>query len=557
MQRPKALGQCLACLAGLLLTLASSTALLAADKDDKVLYWGDLHVHTSYSMDAFAMGERMTPTDAYRFARGAAVSLSDGSQQKLNRPLDFVALTDHAETFGLMSVCQQPGPQSEYCRAFDAASDGSSFNAFRDFFLPALFRNESVCNRDDVDCERGHREAWQRVIANAEAANKPGEFTAFVANEWSLSPGNLHWHRNLIYRTASVPERAINSIDEPDAITMWQALEDRCLPHSDCEVLAIPHNSNLSLGGSFNEPEASTDDLLRRSRFEKLIEIHQHKGASECYPGSPLSDEACDFEIRLPIPVDRQGSPPTDEQHKQIATGYVRHALARGMAEHTARGFNPFRYGIVGSTDTHSARPGDVDEGAWRGASGRFDIRPERMRLLETNNPGGLTGVWAEENTRDRIFAALKRREVFATSGPRIALRFHLSWDNEANHCTRASSTDRVVMGSTVSARDSLARPVLYVEALKDADPLTRVDLIKLTLVNGDVKQTVTTTDLGRRQQKHACVRFADEEFDSANPALWYARVLQQPTPRWRKDDNGNDVLIQERAWSSPIWYEP
>ncbi len=522
-----------------------------------MLYWGDLHVHTSYSMDAFAMGERMTPADAYRFARGAAVSLSDGSEQKLARPLDFVALTDHAETFGLMSVCQQSGPQSDYCEAFDAASDGSSFNAFRDFFLPALFRNESVCNRDDVDCDLGHRETWQRVVANAEAANKPGEFTAFVANEWSLSPGNLHWHRNLIYRSASVPERAINSIDEPDAISMWQALEDRCLPDSDCEVLAIPHNSNLSLGGSFNEPEASTDDLLRRSRFEKLIEIHQHKGASECYPGSPLSDEACDFEIRLPIPIERQGSAPSEEQHEQIATGYVRQALANGLAEHSTRGINPFRYGVIGSTDTHSARPGDVDEATWRGASGRFDVRPERMRLLDTNNPGGLTGVWAEENTRDRIFAALKRREVFATSGPRIALRFHLSWDGKADDCRRAPSSDRVLMGSTISAKSNEAMPVLYVEALKDTDPLARVDLIKLTLVDGEVRQTLTSINLDRRQQKHACVRLEDEEFDSANPALWYARVLQEPTPRWRQDDDGNAVMIQERAWSSPIWYEP
>ncbi|MCR9277729.1 MAG: DUF3604 domain-containing protein [Pseudomonadaceae bacterium] len=544
-------------LALFIMTLASSPAIIAADRDEKALYWGDLHVHTSYSMDAFAMGERMTPADAYRFAQGEAVALSDGSEQKLARPLDFVALTDHAETFGLMSVCQHSGPQSDYCEGFAAASDGSSFDSFRDFFLPALFRNESVCNRDDVDCDAGHREAWQRVIDNAEHANKPGEFTAFVANEWSLSPGNLHWHRNIIYRTASVPARAINSIDEPNAVAMWRALDERCLASEGCDVLAIPHNSNLSLGGSFSEPEASTDDLLLRNRFEKLIEIHQHKGASECYPGSPLSDEACDFEIRLPIPIEHQGSPPSNEQHEQIATGYVRQALGKGLREQASRGINPFRYGIMASTDTHSARPGDVEEATWRGASGRFDVRPERMRLLNTNNPGGLTGVWAENNTRDRIFAALKRREVFATSGPRIALRFHLSWDEDANDCRQKSSAGQTVMGSTVSARDNLSSPVLYVEALKDNSPLARVDLIKLALVDGEIEQTITSVDLDRRQRNHACVRVEDAGFDSSTPALWYARVLQSPTPRWRTEDDGSSLQIQERAWSSPIWYEP
>lgn len=542
-----------------LLAILASSAL--ADDDlrgqDKTLYWGDLHVHTNLSMDAFAMGERLTPLDAYGFAKGGSVTLADGSERQLERPLDFVALTDHAETFGLMTVCNQDGPQSDYCSGFEAISDGTSFDAFRVYFLPALFHNESVCNRDDVDCEAGHREAWQRVIENAEAANQPGKFTAFVANEWSLSPGNLHWHRNLIYRNANVPARAINSIDEPDAIALWRALDERCKLEKGCEVLAIPHNSNLGLGGSFFEPEASAADLTLRSRFETLLEIHQHKGSSECYPGALLSDEACSFEIRLPIPIERQGSPVTREQQDQIATGYARHALGEGLKAQQAEGLNPFRYGFVGATDTHGARPGDVEESDWRGSSGRFDIDAQRRNLpaLKDNNPGGLTGVWAEANTRDALFSAMKRREVFATSGPRIALRISLDHDTSVDRCSNNDTPATAIMGQTVTA--ALDTPVLTVEALKDGMPLHRVDIIRLSLDGDSIRQDVNIVTLNETQASHACVQFADTTFDPDVPTLWYARVLQEATPRWRRNEDGSEVLINERAWSSPIWYEP
>lgn len=541
------------CQLGLLLLLAS-----VCQAQDQQLLWGDLHVHTSYSMDAFSMGTRLTPTDAYRFARGEPLTLADGSSAQLARPLDFVAITDHAETFGIMNVCTGAAADHPYCTGFARLSDGKSFDAFREYFLPALFHNKSLCGEAGLDCAGAQRSMWQRVIDEADAANEPGTFTAFVANEWSLSPGNLHWHRNLIYRTSTVPERPINALDEPDAVALWRALDERCAAVAGCDVLAIPHNSNLGLGGTFAIAEASTADLLRRSRFEKLIEVHQHKGQSECYPGSTLSDEACDFEVRLPIPIARQGTPPTLEQQQQIASGYIRQALAEGLQRQQRDGLNSLRYGFVGATDTHSARPGDVDEEGWKGGSGRFDLDATNRAQLIDNNPGGLTGVWAEANTRDAVFAALKRRHSFATSGPRIALRFFASFETRKNHCRdRRNRADVVAMGAVMPATGTRRAPQFYVEAMKDQAPLERIELIKLSVEGDTVVQTITPVTLARRQQTQACVRIPDEAFNPQGTALWYVRVLQQPTPSWRQLPDGSPQLVAERAWSSPIWYEP
>ena len=500
------------------------------------------------------MGTRFTPEDAYRFAKGQSLTLADGTSVKLDRPLDFVAITDHAETFGVMGACQGFAAQSAYCQEFARRSDGRSFDSFRDYFLPALWHNRSLCSQPDIDCSTAGHDVWQRVVTQAEAANEPGVFTAFVANEWSSSPANLHWHRNLIYRTSDVPVHPINAIDEPGIVSMWRALDDRCRVQDNCEVLAIPHNSNLGLGGSFAVPSARASDFELRSRFEKLIEIHQHKGQSECYPGALLSDEACDFEIRIPIPIAGQGSPPTADQQLQIANGYVRQALADGVRE-SATDQNTLKLGFVGATDTHSARPGDVEDSTWRGASGRYDLNEANRKTLVPNNPGGLTGVWAQANTRDAIFNALGQRATYATSGPRIAVRFFHSSSPDGN-CETMAQTDATFMGGTLPGSDT-EKAYFYVEVLKDRVPLARVDLIKLSLVNDQIKQTIQSIDLVAGQQTQACVQIDDSDFDASVPSVWYARVLQQPTPRWRRNDDGTPKMIAERAWTSPIWHEP
>ncbi len=508
---------------------------------DKQIFWGDLHVHTSFSMDAFVWNNQASPEEAYAFARGEAQATAAGPV-RLARPLDFAAVTDHAEYFGAMQQCHGWALDTPFCRALVAAAAEDSPRGFSELFLPALLAGDRRCQGNAAACDVAERSAWQRMIDAANGANEPCRFTAFVANEWTASPENLHWHRNLIYASDVVPERAVNAFDEPTQEAMWQALEARCVEAEGCRVLAIPHNGNIGMGGAFNVEGHDQAMLSLRARFEKLVEIHQHKGNSECFPGSSLSDEACRFESMLPIPLLRALAVVprelTAEEHAEISRGYVRDTLARGLELVGDAGVNPFRYGFVGATDTHSGRPGDVAEEGWQGAIGTYDANPERRATYVHYNPGGLTAVWARQNTRTAIFEALARREVYATSGPRIGLRFGVS----AQGCD--GENESVVMGGTYRGDSS---PTLVVRAQQDSVPLARVDIIRLTWRNGEIEQHLQ--QFASDGQADRCVAWSDDEYDATLPTLWYARVLQQPTLRWdgRKE-------IQERAWSSPIW---
>ena len=218
---------------------------------EKTIYWGDLHTHTAFSMDAYVLNTQTTPEDAYRFAQGGPITLPDGSTHKLQRPLDFAAVTDHAEYFGLINVCRSD-PQRPYCQELAEAAAEKSRRGFVEIFLPLIVSGERNCLVDAASCSDSEANLWQRSIDAAEAANQPGKFTTFVASEWTASPDNLHWHRNLIYANANVPKRAINSFDQPTQETMWQALQEQCQDQPPCDVVAIPHNSNIGLGGSFN-----------------------------------------------------------------------------------------------------------------------------------------------------------------------------------------------------------------------------------------------------------------------------------------------------------------
>ncbi|MEM7101166.1 MAG: DUF3604 domain-containing protein [Pseudomonadota bacterium] len=532
------------------LTIASTAAggSASADQcniDGRVLLWGDLHVHTSYSMDAYVWDNQVTPKQAYRFGQGVPLIAKDGSKIRLDRPLDFMAVTDHAEYFGVIEACQVLNFDTPYCKDLRAAAVEDSTRGFYEVFLPALLEGDRLCQGDADECSQQTQSLWRRTIEAAEQANQPCLFTTFVANEWTASPGNLHWHRNLIYANTTVPKRAINSFDEPDQIALWKALEERCGQVEDCDVLAIPHNSNIGMGGAFDLAGHTKEDLTLRARFEKLVEIHQHKGASECFAGSMLSDEDCGFEIMLPVPLLRelQNNPRdlSEAENKAVAKGYVRDTLAKGLEVKEGTGVNPFVYGFVGATDTHSGRPGAVDEADWRGAIGSYDLSPERLSQYTHYNPGGLTAVWAEENTRGAVFAALKRRETYATSGPRIGLVFGVSGDD-----LTCSSGEFYPMGSTYRGDKP---PNFVVKVQQDRVPLQQIDLIKLQFVEGKINQSIKSWQADGPGQADWCITWTDSEFAAELPTAWYVRVLQTPTMRW--DGKGQ---IRERAWSSPIW---
>lgn len=521
------------------------------EADGKRVFWGDLHVHTAFSLDAYVASALRTPEDAYRFARGAPERLPDGSEIALERPLDFLAVTDHAEYFGVAQLCGQLRADVPYCRELNEAVATDGVRAFREFFLPPLMANEPICPEGTERCHEDRRDLWTRVQQAAHDAYEPCAFTTFVGTEWTLSPENLHWHRNLIYRGEVVPEVPINVLDEPTVADMLSALDARCRTEEGCAALAIPHNTNLGMGGSL--ATAAQDDATRalRARFERLAEIFQHKGQSECWVTGLLSDEACDFEIALPVRPGQSvtaGVPQFDEvERAALASGYLRPALGEGLAFEAAGDPNPLRLGFVGATDSHGARPGFVEEQGWRGTFSGLDDTLEGRRRLRSFNPGGLTAVWARENTRDAIFDALARREVYATSGPRIRLRFAQTGAAEDADCA-GPEADLAVMGGTLAPEQA---PSFVVQAAMDRNLLGAIDIVRLRWRDGVVEQQVQTfASEGRAEW---CLRWTDEDFDAALPTLWYARVRETPSPRWSVE-LGEETQIEERAWSSPIW---
>ena len=519
---------------------------------EKSIFWGDLHTHTAYSMDAYVLNTQSTPEDAYRFAQGGPITLPDGSTHRLHRPLDFAAVTDHAEYFGLINVCRHE-PERPYCQELAKAAAEKSRRGFVEIFLPLIVSGQRNCLVDDAACSDFEANLWQRTIDAAEAANQPGKFTTFVASEWTASPDNLHWHRNLIYGNASVPNRAINSFDQPTQESMWRALKENCQDHPPCDVIAIPHNGNIGLGGSYNIAGHKPPLLGLRANFERLVEIHQHKGSSECYPGSLYSDESCNFEIALPIPIRddlrlKQRNL-TEQEQRDIAKGYVRPTLANGLGIQAELGINPFKYGFVGATDSHSTQPGSTKESNWRGALGQWDLELKDRQIYAAYNPGGLTAIWARENTRSALFAALQHREVYATSGTRIKLRVQQTFaPASAVDCTTPLA-NTIPMGGTFSNAAEAKKPTFIIEAMQDATPIAAIDLIKLQQVEGQVKQQVINLKRYPEGQASSCVIWTDNDFESGDMALWYVRVLEQPTLRWDQE-----TQIQERAWSSPIW---
>ena len=395
-------------------------------------YFGDLHVHTSYSIDSYIFGNRLTPRDAYKFARGEALTLHGGASQKLRAPLDFAAVTDHAEGLEIFALCvdQQGNPQ--YSSAFCEGIRNGDMEIFRQAFVRLSQRPPprfEVCDGEGVDCKEASKGPWQEIQKVAQEFNEPGKFTALIGFEYSptLVDGGM-LHRNVIFRGTAVTEDAMGVWDRDTQADFWDWLDHACT--APCRALAIPHNSNYSWGFMFSDANDDgraylDEDWQRRAKLEPLVEITQHKGNSECGFGLGTTDEECGFEHIFPACKPGQVTGCAREG------GFVRNALKRGLQLETEIGINPFKLGFIGSTDTHNAIPGATDESTFLGHHANNDDttekrlrggpRPERPNKIM--NPGVSPGC-GPSPTRAQTSgtrSTARRRSRPAARAPRCA----------------------------------------------------------------------------------------------------------------------------------------
>ena len=567
--------------------------------------FGEFHLHSSYSFDAYAAGTRNDPTAAFAFARGEPITLVSGDRSEtiqLSRPLDFAAVTDHAEFLGVFDLCLQSGSPSyrtESCRQYRSSRLRSAREE------TDLYGNDG----NDGFLANVVAEAWSRSQQTVEAAydrSRACTFTSFNAFEYSATPnGNMN-HRNVIFRNSTVTPLPIGFLDESTPQGLWNRLDAECIDAgTGCDVLAIPHNPNLSSGILFDveyngvtDPAQQASQARQRVRLEPLVEIYQHKGASEC---SPLfsNDEQCGFELLAqPTCTDTEPGPSGILTGCSTPLNFVRGILAHGLAEKENIGVNPFKLGIIASTDSHNANPGNAGEEGWVGHIGVTDA--DTVNSDPEFSPGGLVGVWSVENSRDAIFEALRRRETFGTSGPRIQVRLFAGWSYPQNMCARADALNvgyrrgvpmgGTVLGADASGQNLAAGPRFFFQAANDVTPLQVAQIVKLWVDpnTGELRERVYDIAGNRNNgasvnlatcrpsgigETSLCSSWQDPNFVPTEAAVYYARVLENPTCRWiqylcneapsgrRAPANCRDdsvaKTVQERAWSSPIWYEP
>jgi len=569
------------------------------DKNEqRDVYFGDMHVHTAFSFDAYIGGILPKPSDAYRFAKGQSVKVFT-DDVRIVRPLDFAAVTDHAEYLGELYSIHTPGAPAHkallprYFRSvgMDTIKQVKLFNRL-------LSNVGSNAGRTHLGFFQGFettKAAWDIALDAAEEHYDPGTFTTFAAYEWTLGVNRAHAHRNVFFKDMMVPDYPISAIEAQDEVALWNFLDD--FRSHGATVMAVPHNSNLSEGGLFPEQqpdgsEIDIDYLNSRARNEKLVEIHQAKGNSEVHPALWGEDEFADFEVY--------------SQKAPVLNNYVRHVLKRGLAYKKEQGINPYEYGIIGSTDTHNGTPGNTEEDdTFRGNHAFLDYNAELRRnrpwILDRSlntrdvvNPGGLMAVWAKANTRPEIYEAMERKETYATSGGRIKLRFFAGEDLPAfssyQEMLDNGYNNGAHMGQTINAPEQ--SPVFYLWAAKDPEGanLDRVQIIKgwyidgvlheqiynaigaddrLPDANGDLPNLDNSLDLETGEwdtsigDAELSGIWQDPAYDSDQEAFYYMRVLEVTTPRWSLYDevqegviypDDTEMTIIERAWSSPIW---
>lgn len=639
-------------------------------------YFGDLHIHTRYSMDAAQNGAIKTPFDAYQFAKGEAIALppydKNGESQRviqLERPLDFAGVTDHSEFLAEANLCFNRDSllyYGAYCTIMRGTSEGNQPIDSVAFALglggaaiPGGNLSLSLCKLHPELCDKRATDAWQQIQNAAQQAYDNSEncsFTSFIGYEWTGIPLLNNQHRNVIYKNDAVSERPISYFDADKPEELWDMLDQSCTEKNNgCDVLTIPHNSNLG-GGTMFQPYTEHSNpyspalAAQRQRLEPLVEIYQHKGASECISdaSAPLAseDELCNFELVVPnICHGNENDAPDCKplcSNSIIPFGgfsgvcvepsdFVRGALRQGLAEQTRNGVNPFKFGFIGSTDTHNATPGAVNEQDFKGHVGENDDTLERrigiakqadnefaadlaaiagFASLKGYSPGGLAVVWAEQNSRHALFDNMQRRETYATSGTRIITRFFGGWDIPQDLCNApdfvAQGYNRgVPMGSDLPDNTATqSAPRFAVSALMDAGtqgfpgtPLQRIQIIKGWEENGETFEKVyevagdpnnnagvdtNTCETYGEGYSSLCQVWQDPDFNPNQNAFYYARIVENPSCRWSRYqcnaamqaqqlscadidsehplaaccDGSVPDTIQERAWTSPIWYQ-
>lgn len=601
-------------------------------------FFGDLHVHTALSWDGSGRGLKNSPDDAYRFATGEMLGLppydARGEALRtvvLDRPLDFAAVTDHAESFGEVTLCTSPGSpnfDSSVCRAFRGEEKfGIVPKRLSPMFaLRSSVRSRGFCGNDGGLCRDAAVAAWRATQEAAERWYDRSEgcaFTTFHGYEYTWAPKINRVHRNVIFRNEAVPELPISAVDETSPEGLWKSLKSLCIDAAgECDVLAIPHNPNHSSGRMFplSDPGEPLEQRRERAQLaaqmEPLVEMMQIKGESECRNGlwgvTGAPDEFCDLE-KYVAPDAGKDCAGGEGVGKSLGYGcvsrtdYARYTIAAGLGEERALGVNPYRLGFIGSSDNHNGASGNVEEWNFQGSTALNDAAVKsRLKSPVARNPGGLVGVWAEENARDSLFDAMRRREVFATSGPRMTVRLFAGWSDFADEAANARWCDRpdavaagyaagVPMGGIL--HDSVgesAAPFFAVSAQRDpgtvARPgglLERVQIIKMrALESGEFHQQVydvaggptgagverdTCRPVGAGADT-LCTVWQDPDFDPSVAAAYYVRVIENPSCRWTTwtclsvpeperpglcSDETERAFTQERAWSAPVWYSP
>jgi hypothetical protein len=587
-------------------------------------FFGDTHLHTSFSMDAGAFGARLGPKDAYRFARGEQVTASSGQPVKLSRPLDFLVVADHSDNMGFFpdlfagkpEVLADPVGRKWY----DLIQSGKGGEAALDIigaFSKGTFPKDLMYNPGT----RAYRGAWQETIAAAEQYNEPGRFTAFIGYEWTSNTGGNNLHRNVIFRDNGDKASQVEPFttypplgsDNPAELWKWmEAYEQK----TGGSVLAIAHNGNLSNGLMFPVVEAFGKKIDReyaetRARWERLYEATQTKGDSEAHPVLSPNDEFANFERWDFGNLD--GS--VAKTREMLEFEYARSALKNGLKLGQTLGANPYKFGLVGSSDAHTGLTA-MEEDNFFGKTTPQEPSPERMLATFFTNPqtrikvmdwqvssSGYAAVWAKDNTRASLWDAMQRRETYATTGPRMAVRLFGGWDfvaQDANSRLPAQTgyTKGVPMGGELRAAPQGKSPTFLVAALKDpiGANLDRFQIIKgwvtkdgkldekvydvawaeveqrkpgadgklPTIGNTvDVANATWTNTIGAPE---LATVWTDPDFDPSQPAFYYGRVIEIPTPRWTAYDAkrfgttplpGTSMTVTERAYTSPIWYTP
>ena len=587
-------------------------------------YFGDTHLHTSFSMDAGAFGARIDPRQAYVFAKGIQVTSSTGQPVKLSRPLDFLVVADHSDGMGFFplifsgdpSVMADPQGRKWHDMIHGGRGAAAAIDIIENFGKGTI--SKAIMPVPGTPAYRG---AWDEIMKAAEEANDPGHFTAFIGYEWTSNTGGNNLHRNVIFRDGIAkasqvePYTTVKPLGSDNPVDLWKWME-AYEAKTGGEVLAIAHNGNLSNGLMFPVVEAFGTKLDRnyvqtRAKWERLYEVTQMKGDGETHPYLSPNDEFADFERWDKGNLDGSVAKKKD----MLQYEYARSALMHGLKLEQTLGTNPYKFGMIGSTDSHTGLA-TADEDNFFGKTATQEPSPERMTKTFFHNAktgvtvmdwevsaSGYAAVWATANTREALFDAMQRRETYATTGPRMIVRFFGGWDFQPqdahNRLPAAIGYGKgVPMGGDLRNAPKGKAPTFLVAALKDpiGANLDRIQIIKGWLdekgklhekiynvvwgdagkrkmdANGKIPPVGSTVDVNNATWTNTIgdpeliTVWKDPGFDVKQRAFYYARVLEIPTPRWTAYDAkrfgtkplpGTTMVLQERAYTSPIWYTP